>query len=613
MTSSAKALRIAIMNDIILPDAASPEQSRPQDTFTPTQGVPDEAASNPMSIEDAVATEESRPQDTSTPTQDVPDEVVSTPLSIEDAAAAEESRPQDISNPTEDVPDEAAITPMSIEDAAAAEESRTENASTPIQEVPDEAASTLQGIEDAASPEESRPLDAPVPTRDDPDEVASIPWSVDERLFIELQAGFALTAAFLRICTVLPPTGQSYYYVFRRFFRTADQDASETTPEQDATASPRTQEEYLLKQQELVHWALRKTDELARKAMKTGEFMRGKMWIIEQEVFDGYRKIRQDYGLELPIEDPRQTKKIREFLYRIVCARFPKSLGHSPTSSDADENHAATANSDDDMYEGSTLSSPPEEEFENTESASPAEEDAPVTEETTRRTKTRAFPGKPIALPDDNNAPPPVRQSGRKVLVTDKAKKAQTGTKRTRRNTVVEEESEEENEDGKEDIAEEEEEDDGGASPKKRAKKAIRKTAQKTAKPKTKKGHGPNRKLNDAWSQAEREVIIALFNKIIAEKGLIYWAENISALFYEATDAVNAHRALDKITYPGDPRGMDGVRTQVHKKAAYKRIKDRADALRTRKADPKKTVTEAELKPRDVFKATDLDPGKGEK
>ncbi|KAI4624709.1 hypothetical protein J4E83_004385 [Alternaria metachromatica] len=559
----------------------------------------------------ATAAEESRPQDTSTPTQNVADEVATIPLSISAAASSEESRPQDTSNPTQDIPDEAASTSLSIGDAVVTDESRPLDAPAPIHDVPDEAASTLRSSEDAVAPEGSRPQDIPTPTQDVPDEVASTPWSVDERLFIELQAGFALTAAFLPICTVLPPTGQSYYYVFRRFFRTEDQDTSEITPEQDAAATPRTQEEYLLKQQELVHWALNKTDELARKAMKTGEFMRGKMWIIEQEVFDKYREIREDYGLELPIEDPRQTKEIREFLYRIVCARFPKSLGHSPTSSDADENHTAADNNDDDMYEGSTLSSPPEDDLENTESALPPEEDAPATEETTRRTRTRVR--KSTAALDDDNAFPPIRQSGRKVRVTGKAKQAQTGTKRTRRNTVVGEESEDEHEDGDENIAEDEEEEEGGASPKKRAKKAIRKTAQKTAKPKIKKGHGPNRKLNDAWSQAEREVIIALFNKIIAEKGLIYWANNISALFYEATDAVNAHRALDKITYPGDPRGMDGVRTQVHKKAAYKRIKDRADALRTRKADPKNTVTEAELKPRDVFKATDLEPDSGKK
>jgi len=530
---------------------------------------------------------------------------------LPDAASREESRPRDTSNPTQDVPDEAASTPLSMEDAVAPEESRPQDVSNPTQDVPDEVASTLRSIEDAASPGESRPLDTPAPIQDIPDEVVRTPWSVDERLFIELQAGFALAAATLHICTVLPPTGPSYYYVFRRFFRVAGQGTSKTAPEQDASTTSRTQEEYLLKQQELVHWALRKTDEFARKAMKTGEFMRGKMWIIEQEVFDKYREIREEIGIDLPIEDPRQNNKMFNFLYRIVCARFPKSLGHSPTSSDADENRTTTGNSDDDMYEGSTRSSPPEDEFENTESASPAEEDAPATEETTRRTRTRVR--KPTAALDDDNAFPPVRQSGRKVRVIGKAKTAQTGTKRTRRNTVVEEESEEDVEDGEEDVAEEEEEDEGGASPKKRAKKAVQKTALKTAKPKTKKGHGPNRKQNDAWSQAEREVIIALFNKVIAEKGLIYWAENISALFYEATDAVNAHRALDKITYPGDPRGMDGVRTQVHKKAAYKRIKDRADALRTRKADPKKTVTEAELKPRDVFKATDLEPGSGKR
>ncbi|KAI4951779.1 hypothetical protein J4E86_007195 [Alternaria arbusti] len=530
---------------------------------------------------------------------------------LPDAAAAEESRPQDTSTPTQDVPDEVARTPRNIEDAASPEESIPQDTFTITQDVTDEVASTLRSIEDAASPEESRPLDAPTLTQDIPDEAARTPWSVDECLFIQLQAGFALAAAFLPICTVLPPTGQSYYYVFRRFFRTADQDASETTPEQDAAASPRTQEEYLLKQQELVHWALNKTDEVARKAMKTGEFMRGKMWIIEQEVFDKYRKIREEYGLELPIEDPRQTKEIREFLYRIVCARFPKSLGHSPTSSDADENRTTTEETDDDMYEGSTRSSPPEDEFENTESASPVEEDAPVEKDTTQRTRTRAR--KPIAAPEGNNASPPVRQSGRKVLVTDKARKAQTGTKRTRRNTAVENESEDEDEDGEEDIAEVEEEDEGGASPKKRARKTIKNIAQKTAKPKTKKGHGPNRKQNDAWSQAEREVIVTLFNKIIAEKGLIYWAENISSIFHEATDAVNAHRALDKNTYPGDTRRMDGVRTQVHKKDAYKRIKDRADALRTKKADPKKTVTEAELKPRDVFKVADIEPPSGKK
>ncbi|KAI4916566.1 uncharacterized protein J4E92_009070 [Alternaria infectoria] len=567
------------MNDIILSDAASPEQSRPQDTFTPTQGVPDEAASTPMSIEDSVATEESRPQDTSTPTQDVPDGAARTSRNIEDAASPEESIPRDTFTPT--------------------------------QEVPDEAASTLRSIEDAASPEESRSLDAPAPTQDVPDEVMRTLWSVDERLFIELQAGFALAAATLHICTVLPPTGPSYYYVFRRFFRDAQQHTSETTPDQNTNAVQRSQEEYLLKQQELVHWALRKTDEFARKAMKAGEFMRGKMWIIEQEVFDKYREIREEIGIDLPIEDPRQNNKMFDFLYRIVCARFPKSLGHSPTSSDTDENRTATGNSDDDMYEGSTRSSPPEDGFEITESASPAEEDAPATEETTRRKSRRAR--KPTAAPDDNNASPPVRQSGRKVHVADKAKEPRKGTKRTRQTTAAENESEDENEDGEEDIAEVEEEDEGGASPKKRAKKAVRKTAQKTVKPKTKKGHGPNRKLNDAWSQAEREVIIALFNKIIAEKGLVYWADNISALFYEATDSVNAHRALDKATYPGDPRGMDGVRTQVHKKAAYKRIKAQADALRTRKADPKKTVTEAELKPRDVFKATDLEPDSGKK
>ena len=565
------------MSDIILPDAAAAEESRPQDISTRTQDVLDEAASTPMSIEDAASREESRPHDTPNPIQDVSDEATSAPLSIEDAAATEESRPQDTSTST--------------------------------QEVPDEAASTLRSSEDAAYPEESHPLDAPAPTQDIPDEVVRTPWSVDECLFIQLQAGFALTAAFLLICTVLPPTGKSYYYVFRRFFRTADQDTSEITPEQDAAATPRTQEEYLLKQQELVHWALRKTDELARKAMKTGEFMRGKMWIIEQEVFDEYRKIREDYGLDLPIEDPRQNNKMFNFLYDIVCARFPKSLGHSPTSSDADENRIRTEYTYDDMYEGSTLSSPPEGEFENTESASPAEEDAPAAEETTQRTRTRVR--KPTAALNGNNESPPVRKSGRKVHIAEKSKEPRTGTKRTRQNTAVENESEDEDENGEEDIAEDEEEDEGGASPKKRAKKAIQKTAQKTAKPKTKKGHGPNRKQNDAWSQEERGVIIALFNKIIAEKGLIYWANNISSLFYEATDAVNAHKALDKITYPGDPRGMDGVRTQVHKKAAYKRIKDRADALRTRKADPKKTVTEAELKPRDVFKATDLEPGKG--
>ncbi|KAI4638760.1 hypothetical protein J4E93_009788 [Alternaria ventricosa] len=574
--ASAKALRIAIMNDIILPDAASPEQSRPQDTFTPTQCVPDEAASTPMSIEDTVATEESRPQDTSTPTQDVPDGAARTSRNIEDAASPEESRPQDPPTPTQDVPDEAA--------------------------------STLRSIDHAASLEESRPLDAPVTTQDIPDEVLRTPWSVDERLFIQLQAGFALAAANLHICTVLPPTGQSAYYVFRRFFDDAQQGTTEATSDDKPTTTSRTQDEYLLQRRELVHKTLSITDDFVRKAIKTGEFMRGKMWIVEQEVFDKYREIRQDYGLDLPIEDPRQNNEMFNFLYQIVCARFPKSLGHSPTSSDADENRTRTEYADDDMYEGSTLSSPPEGEFENTESASLAEEDAPATEETTRRTRTRAK--KPTAAPDDNNASPPVRQSGRKVFVTDKAKKAQTGTKRTRRNTAAENESDDNEEDEEEDIVVDEEEDEGGASPKKRAKKTIQKNAQKTAKPKTKRGHGPNRKPNDAWSKAEREVIIALFNKIIAEKGLIYWVNNISSIFHEATDAVNTHRALDTATYPGNPRGMDGVRTQVHKKAAYGRIIDQARKLRAKDADPKKTVTEAELKPRDVFKVTDLDPGK---
>jgi len=562
-----------------MPDAAPPEESRPQDTSTPTQDAPDEVANTPLSIEDTVAPEESHSPDTSTSNQNVPDEAASTPRNIEDAASPEENRPQDAAVLTQDVPDEVARTP--------------------------------QNIEDAASLKESGPQEASATTEDVPDEIERTPWSVDERLFIQLQAGFALTAANLHICTVLPPTGQSGYYVFRRFFNDAQQGTTEATSDENPTTTSRSQEEYLLKRQELVHKTLSITDDLVRKAMKTGEFMRGKMWIIEQEVFNDYRKIREDYGLDLPIEDPRHSKEMREFLYGIVCARFPKSLGHSPTSSDADENRTATDSTGDDMSTASARSSPDEDGFQKTRSASPAKEDAPATEETTRQTRTRAR--KPTAALDDDNAFPPVRQSGRKVRVTDKAKKAQTGTKRTRRNTVVENESEEENEDGEEDVAEDEEEDEGGASPKKRAKKTIKKTAQKTTKPKTKKGHGPNRKLNDAWSQAEREVIIALFNKIIAEKGLIYWANNISALFYEATDAVNAHRALDKITYPGDARGMDGVRTQVHKKAAYKRIKDRADALRTRKADPKKTVTEAELKPRDVFKATDLEPDSGKK
>ncbi|KAI4683000.1 uncharacterized protein J4E84_006902 [Alternaria hordeiaustralica] len=556
----------------------------------------------------APAAKESRPWDTSAPTQDVPDEVASTPLSIGDAASPEESRLQDASTPTQDVSDEAARTPRNIEDAASPEESIPQDTLTPTQEVPDEAASTPQGIEDAASPEESRPLDIPAPTQDVPDEVASTPWSVDERLFIQLQAGFALAAANLHICTVLPPTGQSGYYVFRRFFNDAQQGTTETTSDDNPTTTSRTQDEYLLQRQELVHKTLSISDGMVRKAMKTGEFMRGKMWIVEQEVFDKYREIREEIGIDLPIEDPRQNNKMFNFLYQIVCARFPKSLGHSPTSSDADENRTRTEYTDDDMYEGSTLSSPPEGEFENTESASPAEEDAPATEETTRQTRTRVR--KPAAALDGNNESPPIRKSGRKVLVTDKAKKTQTGTKRTRRNTAVENESDDNEEDEEEDIVVDEEEDEGGASPKKRAKKTIQKNAQKTAKPKTKRGHGPNRKPNDAWSKAEREVIIALFNKIIAEKGLIYWVNNISSIFHEATDAVNAHRALDTATYPGNPRGMDGVRTQVHKKAAYGRIIDQARKLRAKDADPKKTVTEAELKPRDVFKVTDLDPGK---
>ena len=406
----------------------------------------------------------------------------------------------------------------SLPDATAAEESRPQDTSNSTQNVSDEAASTPLSTEAATATEESRPLDAPAPTQYVPNEEASTPWSVDERLFIQLQAGFALAAANLHICTVLPPTGPSYYYVFRRFFGTTVQGTSDTTPEQDGAVTPRTQEEYLLKKQELVHKTLSITDDLVRKAMKTGEFMRGKMWIIEQEVFDEYRKIREDYGLDLPIEDPRHSKEMREFLYRIVCARFPKSLGHSPTSSDADENRTAANDTDDDMYDGSTRSSPPEDEFENIESASPAEEDAPVEKETTQRTRTRAR--KPFAAPEGNNASPPVRQSGRKVRVTDKAKEPRTGTKRTRQNTAVENESEGEDEDGEEDVAGDEEEDEGGASPKKRAKKATQKATQKTnlktAKPKTKKGHRPNRKQNDAWSKEEREVIIALFNKIIA-------------------------------------------------------------------------------------------------
>lgn len=454
-----------------------------------------------------------------------------------------------------------------------------------------------KNIPDRALPEESRPQDTSTPLEDVPDEVARTPWTSDECLLIQLQAGFAFAAATLPISTVLPPTGQSYYYVFRRFFGTANQGTSETTSDQNTTATQRSQEDYILQQQELVHGALSRTDDLVRKAMKTGEFMRGKMWIVEQEVFDEYRKIREAIGLDMPIEDPRFHEDMFGFLYRIVCERFPESCGHTSTSSDAD---VPEATADDDMPDSDAESAASEANSENTKRSSPAQDDAPATKKTTRRTTTRD--AKPNDASEDNNVSRQVRKSGRKVNVADKAREPQTGIKRPRRSTTVEEESEEEIEEEKEDIAVDEEEDEIKTPPKKRIKP--------TGRPKATKGHGENRKKNDAWTNSERNVIVAFFNNKISERGLIYWVNNLNTMMNDATTAVNVYRALDATTYPGGPRGMDGVRSQIHKKPGYQRIKTQAEELRAKDANPKKTVSEAELKPRDLFKLADIEPGR---
>ncbi|KAI4944079.1 hypothetical protein J4E91_008934 [Alternaria rosae] len=454
-----------------------------------------------------------------------------------------------------------------------------------------------KSIPDTAPPEESRPQDTSTPIEDDPGEVARTPWTSDECLFIQLQAGFALAAATLPISTVLPPTGQSYYHVFRRFFGTANQGTSETTSDQNTTATQRSQEDYLLQQQELVHGALSRTNDLVRKAMKTGEFMRGKMWIVEQEVFDEYRKIHEAIGLDLPIEDPRFHEEMFGFLYRIVCERFPESCGHTPTRSDVDVPEATV---DDDMPDSDADSAASEADFEDTRSPSPAQDDAQAVKKTTRRANTSD--AKPTDASEDNNTSRQVHKSGCKVNVADKAREPQTGTKRPRRSTTMEEESEEEIEDEEENIAVDEEEDEIKAPLKKRIKP--------TGRPKATKGHGENRKKNDAWTNAERNVIVAFFNNKISEQGLIYWVENLNNMMNDATAAVNAYRALDATTYPGGPRGMDGVRSQIHKKPGYQRIKTQAEELRAKDANPKKTVSEAELKPRDLFKLADIEPGR---
>ncbi|KAH6881334.1 hypothetical protein BKA58DRAFT_433127 [Alternaria rosae] len=452
-------------------------------------------------------------------------------------------------------------------------------------------------IPDAAPPEESRPQDTSTPTQDAHNEVARTPWSIEERLFIQLQAGFALAAATLPICTVLPPTGQSYYNVFRRFFDTVQPGTAEATSDQNTTAIQRSQEEYLFQQQELVHGALSRTDELVRKAMNSGEFMRGKMWTVEQEVFDEYRKICEEIGLDLRIEDLRHNKEVFGFLYRIVCERFPESCGHTPTGSDMD---VSEATADDDMPDSDADSAASEADFEDTRSPSPAQDDAQAVKKTTRRANTRD--AKPTDASEDNNTSRQVRKSGRRVNVADKAREPQTGTKRPRRSTTMEEESEEETEDGEENIAVDEEEDEIKAPLKKRIKP--------TGRPKATKGHGENRKKNDAWTNAERNVIVAFFNNKISEQGLIYWVNNLNDMMNDATTAVNAYRALDATTYPGGPRGMDGVRSQIHKKPGYQLIKTQAEELRAKNANPKKTVSEAELKPRDLFKLADIEPGR---
>jgi hypothetical protein len=140
----------------------------------------------------------------------------------------------------------------------------------------------------------------------------------------------------------------------------------------------------------------------------------------------------------------------------------------------------------------------------------------------------------------------------------------------------------------------------------------TKQTPKKHTKKHTKKGkgHTANRNKNDAWRNEERQVVVTVFNKRISAHGLVYWLDNLGPIMQQATDAVNAHRLLDPVTYPGVPREIHAVRSQAHKKPGYQRIRAHAEELKKRMADPDDEVDDEDLKPDDVFKVADIAPAR---
>jgi hypothetical protein len=402
-----------------------------------------------------------------------------------------------------------------------------------------------------------------------------------------LQAEFALAAAQLPIPTALPPTSALYYRGFCQFFDNYQRDSSETTSEQIATADRRSQEEFELKHIELVQDVLSKTRTLVM-ACNGNDLNRSKPWKFTTEFFDEYRKIREEVGYENEVADPMHRAILWDFLDRKVREKYPNSCpALDEDDSEDDDSTAQEATTNEDVFGAAN-----KDGLETTDDITPAQDDAPVKKKITRGTGSSV--AKPTPESDDDAAPPPIRRSRGTTCVAGKSKEPKTGGKHTRYISTVQDESEDEDED------EDEDENMTKQIPKKHTKKHTKKG----------KGHTANRNKNDAWRNEERQVVVTVFNKRISAHGLVYWLDNLGPIMQQATDAVNAHRLLDPVTYPGVPREIHAVRSQAHKKPGYQRIRAHAEELKKRMADPDDEVDDEDLKPDDVFKVADIAPAR---
>jgi hypothetical protein len=105
---------------------------------------------------------------------------------------------------------------------------------------------------------------------------------------------------------------------------------------------------------------------------------------------------------------------------------------------------------------------------------------------------------------------------------------------------------------------------------------------------------------------------VEVMNKYISEHGTVDFHESFGTIIYDIRDHVNNHRSQYPHLYPGVPREVDAVRSQIDKKPVFGYYKKRAKALGARMKNGEE-VEDKELKPENLFKVADIEPSKEKK